>query len=1034
MLFETTALTGSADPVLHLLRDDGAGVWTQVAFNDDYGNLNSRLSYTNPSASTNFLLVLRAFNSPSSGACDLKKDGIVQHASAPVGGWFTAASTFIFTSGDELRTVFTPGGSEVPGLLVKFSSYYLPSGVALANAPGGAAVLALSGNESHFLVGTPQVLDASGYHELRAGAAVVMANDVASDADGDGIGDALEAQLGTCGTLTGCGYNAESGLDTDRDGLFDGEEVFGVAGMLPGGVDDLPFARWGASPLKKDVFLEVDWLTSFGGPVSPGDSPFEWMRQHPTSPIGPWTGTVEAWVDKAREPYLAAPADHVKNPDGTDGIEVHFDLGVDPLVATDEAKFGAWSSGAPHALAADFVVKVSALVPGDVTVIVNGIQETFDATGLPPEWIALVIGFQALQTAEPIVVESLVVDDDTGVATLVLASDTPGLHFDADVDVIAGYEASVTTSREDDKSLYERYGSDSSQFDAVRRGRLRLAMITNPGGGGQTNGPRYVSGLAHYAMMHELGHSLGLQHWGHTDWGNKEVACIPHYRSFMNYALLSLYAFSATDAGFAINPAETIETETFGSAFDHSIFADAPYEYPSPPTATNGVDWNRNGTLDDASAAWRAMPLSQKDKSCAAFSTGRVNIATDEVVAGPIDLVRHGSRLYAVWSTGTAIKYKYASLGVAGSKSCTGTDDPTIPGGSCLTWSAVTTLTSGASYLGVTVASYGSEVYVAYPTDVGQLRVHRCIVSSSGPLTISGSWWFPTSSRVYKSDHAPELVIRHRNPTSTSPLGLLYLAQDGTFRSYGRVDATGSWSYEGALLDASDSAIGGAEAPVAKAWPDASVTGWSASEQRTLAILPDSSAAVRVYALNPSSNRWVNLGLELNGPQLGNPVTAAKPFLEYRLVRTSSGSTPANFAGHFMIGWMSDDPTWHSRARFRLSTLVDRTHPPSSIDLPMLEVAEAGDFLQNLWATTPYGTSASLYSDGTLDNVFGIVPIGLPSGTPGGWDGINFYPHADGSQNHDYSVYSDFRVMEDYCCKNLTGYGPLTCGAINVFD
>ena len=78
--------------------------------------------------------------------------------------------------------------------------------------------------------------------------------------------------------------------------------------------------------------------------------------------------------------------------------------------------------------------------------------------------------------------------------------------------------------------------------------------------------------------------------------------------------------------------------------------------------------------------------------------------------------------------------------------------------------------------------------------------------------------------------------------------------------------------------------------------------------------------------------------------------------------------------------------------------------------------------------------TAVLYSDSTLDNVFGIVPIGLPSGTPGGWDGINFYPHADGSQNHDYSVYSDFRVMEHYCCKNLTGYGPLTCGAINVFD
>jgi hypothetical protein len=1031
VVYETTALTGFADPVLHLLRDDGGGVWTQVAFNDDYGSLNSRLSYTNPSmaTATSFLLVLRGFNASTSGSCDLKKDGVLHQASTPVGGWFVVATTLTFNGGDVLRTVHYPGGSEAPGVLIKFDSYYLPSGVALGNAPGGTAHIALSGGETHFLAGTPQVLDSAGYHELRAGSALVMSNDVLSDADGDGIGDALEARLGTCPTLTGCGYNAESGLDTDRDGLLDGEEVFGVAGNLAGGVDELPFARWGANPLKKDVFLEVDWLTSLGAPLSPGESPFEWIRQHPTSPIGSWTGTLEDWVDKAREPYLAAPAAHVKNPDeDSDGIEVHFDLGVQPLLASDESKFGAWSAGSPHALAADFVVKVSALVAGDVNVSINGVDRTFDATGLPPEWIAWGIGYNALLTGEPIEFKSLAVDPNSGLATLVLASDTHGLHFEADVDAAAGFETSLTTSRESDNSLYQRYNSDPGQFDIIRRGRVRLAMVTDLGGGGQTSGPRYVSGLNYAALMHELGHSLGLQHWGHDDWGNKEVACIPHYFSLMNYALsYTHYAFNATDDGLPINPAETVETETFGSDFDHSVYAAVPYNYPYP-TGTSGVDWTRDEVLSGASTSWRAMPLSQYGKSCAAFSTGRVNLVPDEVVSGAIDLVRHGDRLYAIWAVGNAIRYKYASLGAAGAKSCTGTDDPTVTGGSCLTWSGVTTLTSGASYLGITAASYGSDVYVAYQTDVGGLRLHRCTVGGSGPLTIAQTWWFSTSSGIYKSDHAPELVIRHRDPTSASPLGLLYLAQDGVFRSYGR-SASGSWSYEGALLGVSGAAISGGAAPVAKAWPDPSVVGWDASEKRTLAILPDSAAVVRVYALNPSSNRWVDLALAL-----GSPATAAKPFLEYRLMRTSSGLPTASFAGHFMIGWMSQDPTWGWRARFQLSKLVDRAHPPSLLHASNLSVVQAGDYLQNLWAATPLNSSASLYSDGTLDNVFGLVPIDLPPGTPGGWDGINFYPHADGSQNHDYSVYSDFKVMEDYCCANLAGYRPLNCGPVDVYN
>lgn len=1041
VVFETSDLTGSADPVLHLLRDDGAGGWVQVAINDDFSGLglNSRISYTNGSAYTDFLLILRSYSTATSGTCDLSKGGSLHHADAPVGGWFAAASIFTFNSGDELRTVHHTGYSEAPALLVKFSTYYLPSGVALGNAPGGTARITLDGAETYFLVGTPQTKDGSGYQELRAGAALVMSNDVGSDADGDGIGDDLEAALTTCATLTGCGFNAAngSGFDTDRDGLSDGEEVFGVAGTLGNGVDDLPFARWGASPKKKDIFVEMDWLTTFGGVVTSGESPFQWIRDHPTGDIGPWKGTLEAWVNTARAPFLQAPITHAKNPDGSTGIEVHFDLGVAPLAASDEAKFGAWSNGSARAVAPDWVVVVASTITGYVGVTINGESRSFDATSLAPEWIAWGIGYQAVMTGEPIEFKSLDVDG-SGVATLVLGADTAGVGFTRSLSVPAGFEGAVTLYSESSSSLNDHYTDDAAQMDAVRRGRMRYAILTEADGGGQAGGASFVSALAHGASMHELGHSVGLQHYGHCKWHSSatpcvapEAACLPHYFSLMSYGYFGHFTvpttlgFSTTDAGLSVNPAETVETDTFGSSFDHSVFLNKPYNYLSP-TAASGVDWTRDGVLSGSGTSWRTMALSEYFQNCASFSVGRVNLVPDEAVVGPIDLVRFGTRLYAIWSTGAAVKYKFATLGSTGAKSCTGTDDPLA--GACLTWSSVYTLVSGASYLGITAASHGGVLYIAHQSDTGALRVRNCTATGTGTLTLVSTTNLPTSSTSRKSDHAPELVIRHEDPTSGSPLGLIYLGQDGNFQSFGRDDSTGTWAFEGALLDVAGSAIPGGEAPVAKAWPDAAVTGWSASEKRTLAILPSATSVVEVYSLNPSSGRWVPLALDLV-PDGDPPQTAGKPFLEYRALRDATGAATSDFAGHFMMGWANDHDVYGARAKFVLSSVVDKSSPPTSGNTVTLVALEAGDNLQNLWATTRPGSAAALYSDSTIDNVFGVVPLEIP-----GFTGINFYPHADGSPNHDYSVYSDFRVMEDYICATMGGYRGFACGTINVFD
>jgi hypothetical protein len=101
----------------------------------------------------------------------------------------------------------------------------------------------------------------------------------APDADTDGICDAAEAQYGT---------NAYSS-DTDGDSISDFAELYGSGGV------DLRY--YGASPKKKDIFVEMDYY--------------------------PNLRPAQAALDRVTAAFAAAP---VSNPDGTTGIALHLEL------------------------------------------------------------------------------------------------------------------------------------------------------------------------------------------------------------------------------------------------------------------------------------------------------------------------------------------------------------------------------------------------------------------------------------------------------------------------------------------------------------------------------------------------------------------------------------------------------------------------------------------------------------------------------------------------------------------------------------
>lgn len=1031
--FHTESLSNGADPVMHLLRQDAFDVYTQVDVDDDISwpdNLNSSISYVNSGPLATFYVVIRAWDLSTLGTCNVLRGSVLQTTAAPVGGWFMLASTLTYGAGDELRTVMQPGGS-VQQVAIKFNSNYSITGMGLGNAVAGSARLGLTGAETHLLVGTPWLHDGLPLVPSREGSCVLMANDIASDsapgADGDGVGNQLELALGTCPTIAGCPMT-NNGKDTDRDGLFDGEEIFGVAGVFLSGVDDLPFARRGANPLKKDVFIEVDWLTTFGPPTAqPGDNPFQFLRDHPTWPVGNgWTGSPEDWVALGRQPFMTAPADQIKNPNGTTGLELHLDIGVDPLLGIDEDKFGDWSRAAARPIVPDFIMRFSGPINGTVTVMISGFYYSFDATGLTAEQTAAIAAMGCLSIWQPVKVKSFGQLDDGSWQT-VIEPLVAGMHFTRGLSVPAASAGFGVTVGESNGSYYQHY-EDVAQFDQVRRGRFRLAIATQQSGGGQSNGfPSrvFLASMEHITFFHELGHSLGLSHWGHEAWGNLAgTDCLPQYNSLMRYSSTD-YVFANPPAPWPLNPAAAIEQEPFGLVYDYARFLLPPYNYKLP-TGSGGVDWNRDEWLSGISQAFRAPVLSLAGGNCQAAAQGKTNIAPAAQTAGAVDLVRVGNRLYALWAAGatsTELRYKHANLGPIGNKSCTGSPDPGVLASPCLTWSAEQVLASGNRMLGVTATVFEGELFVATFHSLGYMTVRTASADvNTGTLSVLSTTDLPNSNELGTSQ-TPELVVRHQTVHSLD-LGLLYLSLAGDFRSFGWNGVT--WIPEGQLRQAITNApITGTFGPAAKAWPDDSVTGWLDSEKRTIAILPGLNGAVNIYGLDQGTDRWQNLNVNLGGA-----LTAAKPFVEYRSIRTTSGSPNAFFSGHFVFGWMAADANGSSRAYASLSTLVGRWLPPSGPGAPALGVAGSDDFLQNTWAYTPPGRSAALYSDSTIDNVFGLVDLAVT----GGWTGLVFYPHADGSPDHMFNVYSDFRVMEDLACAGIGPSRSHDCGPVDVFN
>lgn len=186
-------------------------------------------------------------------------------------------------------------------------------------------------------LGLPKLIAPPGTHALRVeaiaepgGRVNVYVNDPQADGDGDGLGRELERALRTCDgpNEPGCArallrdyYQGviRATRDTDRDGLADGDELFGVAKQP---LLDLP--RFGVSPRHKDALVEVDHSSRVEPP-----------------------GIFEEDLVAIARVFARGGATALRNPDGAPGIAVHFDAGFAPRDRAHAALFGDWGGSGP---------------------------------------------------------------------------------------------------------------------------------------------------------------------------------------------------------------------------------------------------------------------------------------------------------------------------------------------------------------------------------------------------------------------------------------------------------------------------------------------------------------------------------------------------------------------------------------------------------------------------------------------------------------------------------------------------------------
>ncbi len=269
----------------------------QTWSNDDCDAATRASCVTTTSASGTFVITVFATQPSRWGTTDVIGDGAVLANDVSFGGTIidvTAPADGTYS----IDTVHVPSGATDTRLVLfdvawRESSADDNSGMGLAAritstfAPGARLLVGAVSDSTVGATRATNVLFNACQSETHTCHLFAADGSLRGDDDRDGLANALEGELGTGAT----------DFDSDDDGLFDYVEVIGHAE----GSAELPLPQFGAQPRRRDMFIEVDRSDTASGMA---------LDQ----------------VRRARDMYLDMPT--LVNPDGSEGIMLHLDLGV----------------------------------------------------------------------------------------------------------------------------------------------------------------------------------------------------------------------------------------------------------------------------------------------------------------------------------------------------------------------------------------------------------------------------------------------------------------------------------------------------------------------------------------------------------------------------------------------------------------------------------------------------------------------------------------------------------------------------------
>lgn len=955
--FRVTNLSGSApDTIMHLW---DPSTKTELKHNDDSpsGGLHSEFTVNIGTAGT-YTVIIYAYSDTAAGNCDLEITNPSNPTTTITGISFGGAKRWVDADSRagngipyDIETTFRPapeGMTDSILLGVQCSSGVL---VAYEDDSGVGRGERIVRNDLCYVVVSPYV-NASNGASAQGGSISLYVNDYRhSDVDNDGLGSGLEALLGTCDDNVKVYPHINcseifSTKDTDRDGLSDKDEVFGIdRGTKP---QLLP--RWGAIPTQKDMFIEVDTYT-------PSDR-----------------NTLTVANMRAVQDYFSkGSASNLRNPNGQPGIRLHFDVGRHPPAG-------------PNTPASDFVLY------GDW----GGANE--------------------------------------------------GLNFDNLIGAGRTYES------------WAHLPYDKNYFAKERRHVFRHLSLRGIGG------PNARSVVLSYpqdrifiddvnsaeTIAHELGHSVGLEHYGHASW-SEGVNCNPAYLSIMNYAYNDAPGFSQHDETNSkpLNPSYLKETEGLGSFFSGTniplFLTSSPFLFPISDmvscNGTCGVDWNRDAQFTSSSRI-RTM-LTRGDSCPMAYSSNSQEIAQAAISTtfkGSPKLIRHGEYLYLFYVKNSGeVFYRRAKIPLAvNGQGLYGSCDPgkdKLNTHDCVNWLAEVQVTGLPSNIEVDQidaistdpdAPSSGKIILLYSYKVPGLSItlyqmnwkkHATFDASTGALTWNAS---NPAVAIETTPIVPELSwIRlgatHFPEHAAEPLAVAVFYRISsdyhwlTFRL-----STETWTHQTDMKDQANVQIKGAFSPGVAIWPNRHST-----NAQTCGVFPSTNNTMRLYCYDPTSNRWVH---QAQAFALAES-TRSKPNLIYHPVRFSNGTSidPNGIVGQFWLSYtfINAAGNWNA-AMWRSQTLGGTTLPtPTSATAvqPMFIHAEKRSMHSNsLGNMMMPNTSITIYVDDKVAALKGAW-VGRHSGST--IDKLRFFPFMDGTYDTQLKTGNDFRIMERLLCHAL---------------